>query len=156
MKLSDFTNYVGDVNLEYGGMFIDFSDYRHGYADCLKVTDLDSGCGFAGAVMVERITVYFDRHIAGKDEIKSALQSSGFESLDGLSIQARRFAVVESMAWYGLYDVVSDMSGDHRWIIQCEPDEETSFDGWIADIILGEDQDLFEYLYTTGYLSNFE
>ena len=43
--------YSGDVNAYYGGIWI-----RHcgDYCDAVEITDLDGGCGFAGAVLIER------------------------------------------------------------------------------------------------------
>ena len=49
--------YSGDVNLEYGGLFVNLDNVRYGYADVVEVTDLDSACGAAGMVLIEKGSV---------------------------------------------------------------------------------------------------
>jgi hypothetical protein len=152
--LADFENYTGDINLEYGGLFVDLSTFSDGYAEVLQVTDLDSGCGFDGAVMVERLTALFGRGFS--KQVKAALRTYGDFFPAGVTGKARKSWIVESCVAYGLYDPVEDYTGPHRWVIQCDPDGPKSFDGWTADIVLDEDQDLFGYLLDKGFLSEFE
>lgn len=178
VQLSDFRYYIGDVNLEYGGTFFDLSSWSHGYVPALRVTDLDSGCGFTGAVAVERLTICLD--CADLDDIQSAIDScdmrqrikgqsrSDSEKMDPNVVKAMidsdpsvgtKLEIAYCFMSYGLYDPVSDMSGPHRWVIQCDSDVDYApmeFDGWKASVRLSEDQDLFTYLLDNGYLSEFE
>ena len=118
--------YVGDVNIEYGGMFIDTSDVEHGYAEVLRVTDLDSACGAEGLVMIERLTVILDN----KDINVKALDSCGMlgESVGWLGL-------IESVVFYGYYDCVEDFTGPHRWIVVTSDytGNKQSWDGWKPD-----------------------
>ena len=38
--------YCGGVNVEYGGYYAKCDNPEWGYADCVRITDLDSGCGY--------------------------------------------------------------------------------------------------------------
>ena len=160
MELKDYEHYIGDVSLEHGGTFYDLSEWKYGYVNALRVTDLDSGCGFNGAVMVERLTIITDN----PDVIKSARECCGFEtpgSLPGRTSADRKLIIADCVMHYGHYDIVSDFMGDHRLIIQTESDEwdgynPMEFDGWKADVRLAECQDLFEYLQAEGWLSEFD
>jgi hypothetical protein len=49
--------FSGDVNLEHGGEFIDLSTWAYGYCSAVRITDLDSACGFTGAVMIEHLVI---------------------------------------------------------------------------------------------------
>jgi hypothetical protein len=153
-ELSEFKNYIGDVSLEYGGLFINLDNFKHGYADCLRVIDLENG-GTDGAVMVERITVCFD----DSKIVKDALKSCGWDKPIGKDAHSKQLCIVETVAGYGYYDPVSDMSGPHCWIL-VEYDSyatQEEIESWRGEIVrLTEDQDVFEYLYNEGFLSEFE
>ena len=125
--------YNGDVNLEYGGSFIDLSTWEHGYCSAVRVTDLDSGCGFTGAVMIEHIVI---NGTTEPTRIRQALRCCGPDSFRGFSKEAARHAIAESLMSYGYSD--PDDSWDnyqsfHREVLQLEPDGPMSFDGWKAD-----------------------
>lgn len=75
MTTQDRWVYQGDVSLEYGGTFIDLSTFADGYCDAVVVTDIDSGCGFRGASMIEHVV------ICGTDDskrIREAIDSCGW------------------------------------------------------------------------------
>jgi hypothetical protein len=160
-KTEDYKHYIGDVNLEYGGMFINLDDWKYGYSEVLRITDLDSGAGFNGAVMVERLTTITDN----PKEIWNAKKSYGWDkpySLPGRTSEDRKLALVEAITSYGYYDPDDGWDNYHRGyslIIQCDPDDDYApmeYDGWKADVRLSEDQDLLEYLEDNGYLQDFE
>ena len=165
---NDFKHYIGDCNLEYGGLFVNLEDFRDGYAECLRITDLDSACGFNNTVMVERITVLFDT----AERVKDALACCGltFEDLRKMPIESRKMAIVDACASYGHYDLVSDYGGDHRWIVKTWDawDKSTSFDGWQATNMIGYykkttkngieyscHQDIMSWLYYNGMLVDY-
>ena len=50
--------YIGNVNLEYGGMYI--TDLQEDYASVIEVTDLDSAAGAEGLTLIEHKTVILD------------------------------------------------------------------------------------------------
>lgn len=126
--------YSGDTNLEYGGVFIDVTDWRRGYCSAVRVTDLDSGCGFVGAVMIEHIT------INGTDDaeiIRRAYASCGWnlgrerpESMPPAGWKSfLRYLIAEALMSYWHCD-----TDDTRTeILQLEPDGPMQFDGWRAD-----------------------
>lgn len=128
---TDGWEYTGDINLEHGGMF-----YRgaidEGYADVVRVTDLDSGCGFSGAVLVEECTAIFatapgDCHYANT---QSALDCIG---LDKTPETCTIHELVEAAMAYGLYDPATNYARPVSHVFQCDDDGPMAFDGWKAD-----------------------
>jgi hypothetical protein len=126
--------YSGDVNLEYGGQFIDLSTWGDGYCSVVRVTDIDSGCGFRGAVMVEHGTIY------GMDDPKRVRQA--LNSVGGISARDWRPTADKASVKHGLRMGIADaMLGwgfcdydDCRTeIVQLDEDGPMAFDGWKAD-----------------------
>lgn len=132
----------GDVNLEHGGTFINLDTFGDGYCDAVVVTDLDSGCGFTGAVMVEHVV------INGTDDakrIREALRSCGYhmdfkamrERMSPAEIkQCLRHMIADSLCSYGHKDPDDSWDGycsHHTEILQLEADGPMKFDGWKAD-----------------------
>jgi hypothetical protein len=150
---ADYRYYVGDVNLEYGGFFVNLDNWRYCYADVLRVTDLDSGCGFTGAVLVERLTVFgWD----DREKVKNALRCCGWDRIPGTAAESRKLALVDALLSYGYYD---PDSYSPRLVIQTDSDADyapMTFDGWTAEVRLSEAEDLLEYLESEGLLSDFE
>ncbi len=126
-------HYTGDVNPEYGGVWIDLDNWDDGYCTAVRVTDLDSACGFRGAVMVEHVIA------CGTDDskrLREAMGCYGNPSLRGGSKESNRLYLAEALISYGHYD--PDDSWDsyqrhHTEILQLEPDGDMKFDGWKAD-----------------------
>jgi hypothetical protein len=127
--------YSGDGNLEYGGSFIDLSDWKWGYCNAVRVTDIDSGCGFRGAAMIEHVV------ICGVDDakrIRKAWQSCGYDF--NFSYLRRQFsaaevkvmlrhAIAEALLSYGYFDEDEQA----REVVQMEQNGPMKFDGWKAD-----------------------
>jgi hypothetical protein len=161
---SDYDNYSGDVNLEYGGMFVDLDDWQYKYADVLRITDLDSGCGFTGAVMIEHLTALVPEK---RDKMQSCLSVCGWDKgrLPGRTSKDRKMAMIEAIMAYGYYDPAQDFTGFHRTIIQCNAlsgdddydswNSPMEYDGWKADYRLGENETLLEWLENDGWLNDF-
>jgi hypothetical protein len=125
--------YMGDVNLEYGGTFFDFSDMKHGYVTTVEVTDLDSATGFRGAILIEERTVITDQ----KERWPSALSTIGASLLPNGDIDDNgrtlrkgslgwRMCLVYSLSSYGYCDT------DRSETIQPDPDGPLKYDGWEA------------------------
>lgn len=145
--------YSGDVSLEYGGLFIDLSTFSDGYCTAVRITDLDSGCGFTGAVMVEHIV------INGTDDskrIREALKSYGGLNCRNWAFIGRRetikenarMAIAEALESYGYTDPDDSWNGyqsHHTEILQLEADGPMTFDGWKADKRL-HNTDLKQYV----------
>ena len=134
-------DYCGDVNLEYGGLFIDLSTWGDGYCSAVRVTDLDSACGFDGAVMVEHIVIL---GVDDAERIRTALASCGglcarnWHAIgDKATIKHNlRHAIADALASYGYFDPDDSWNGYrsyHTEILQCEADGPMVFDGWKAD-----------------------
>lgn len=131
----DNYEYVGDVNLEYGGAFIDMSRWRDGYATCIRITDLDSACGFDGAVMIEHLVII---RPDDRGKLATVLLCCGVSPGDLLRLDsdARRLAIAESCLGYGLYDPDDSWDGYrsyHTEIVQTQADGPMAFGGWKAD-----------------------
>ena len=118
--------YSGDVNAEYGGIWI-----RHygDYCDAVEIIDLDSGCGFEGAVLIERRSVSLPRKLSeAKKRIRSALNSYGWTTHDLVSFgRGKRYAIWEALISYGYRDT------DSVETLQLSSDGPMKFDGWLAD-----------------------
>ena len=160
---NDFKNYVGDVSLESGGVFINLDDFKHGYANCLRTCELSP----QDTTMAERITVYFD----DPQKVKQALDGYDMAWFRSLPVESRKLIIIEACASYGLYDVVSDFMGDHRWIIHeyCPWWRDLNLDGWKLTNVIGYykkttkdgieyscHQDIMSWLYYNGMLVDYD
>jgi hypothetical protein len=155
-----YKHYSGDVNLEHGGFFANLDDWHSGYADVLRVTDLDSACGFDGAVMIERLAVIIPTNIK---EAKRIYSSCGWENgLPGDTSESRKMAIIDACLSYGAYDPHDGWDNYHTGyllIVQTESDPDfgpMKFDGWMADVRLGEGDDLLDHLEKNGYMHDFD
>lgn len=132
--LSNYWHFCGDVNLEHGGIFykLDPDDLQYGYCDAIRVTDLDSGCGFRGAVMIEHITVLW---LDDLEKINQGLDCCGWDcdTMAGLEPATRVGMIVDGAIAYGNYDPANCFPNHHLEILQLESDCEMTFDGWTAD-----------------------
>ncbi len=120
--------YIGDVNIEYGGAFYNLSTFDKGYVGTIRVTDLDSATGFDGAIMIESGIVYGT--LEPKD-VKDALECCGFdmhsEEWRTMSTKDKRLAIADSLQAY-------KGNGDSNPLIyQPERSNPDKFDGWQAE-----------------------
>jgi len=116
--------YSGDINLEYGGLFFATVDWQaYGYADAVRITDLDSATGFHGGVLIERIAILAPDT---PEKLKSCLSVIGAGNEEPTPE-----LVIEAALAYGLYDPVSDFTGPHSEIVTTDP-ENWEYDGWKA------------------------
>ena len=136
--------YQGDRNLEYGGSFIDISTFPNGYCTAVRVTDLDSGCGFRGAIMIEHVVI---NGTTDRQRVRQAIASCG-----GLARfpnrECVRHWVADCLLNYGFFDPDNSWDGYqsfHTEILQLEPDGPMTFDGWRADKRL-HNTDLRDYV----------
>ncbi len=141
MTTTDRWMFNGDVNLEYGGSFIDLSTWQDGYCAAVRVTDLGSGCGFAGAVLIEHVTIL---GVDDPERIRKALVACG-----GCSGRKRperttpnewkqcvRHEIADALLFYGYSDPDDGWDSyrsHHTEVVQCENDGPMKFDGWKAD-----------------------
>jgi hypothetical protein len=114
-------NYSGDVNLEYGGVFIDISDWENGYATAVRVQPYSDAGLQNNAWWIEELTVIKPR---SEQELKSVLDSCGWtidpkdSSLVGCggevvaapNTKEFRLAIADSCIGYGLYDTTISTS----------------------------------------------
>ncbi len=119
--------YTGDVNIENGGQYLDLEEFAKwkDFCPCVRITDLDSGCGFTGAVLIERGSVYIP-----EDETKrqAARDCCGYTKEE---TDKEPVLMVESMLAYGGMD---NDSYNGEIIIQTDKEGVIEFDGWKADI----------------------
>ena len=117
--------YSGDINLEYGGFFYNMENWEeNGYADAVRVTDLDSACGFTGGVLIERVTVL---RPDTPEEMKSCLETCGWENE-----KITREMEIEACLSYGKYDPAFDMFSPTNETVTTDPDS-WEYDGWKAE-----------------------
>jgi len=93
-------NYVGDVNLEYGGRYFRFDN---DYCEVCEVTDLGGACGADGLSLSERkVTSGFD----DKKRVQQALDCIGvpISWLRGKGKPAILLAIADGLFSYGYYD----------------------------------------------------
>lgn len=134
--------YSGDVTLEHGGAFFDLSTWDDGYVTAVRVTDLDSGCGFRGACLIEHVVINgTDR----PDRIRRALEScyGGAGSLGARNwrrtgrretVKANlRHAIADALMSYGFTDPDDYAQPCQSETVQLEPDGPMTFGGWRAD-----------------------
>lgn len=135
MTIHDKWHFCGDVNLEYGGTFIDLSTFMDGYCTAVRVTDLDGGCGFKGAVMVEHVVI---NGTTDKGRVKAALRSCGtsFPDWSNRTKEGVRHCIADALLSYGFTDpddAWDNYQSHHTEILQLESDGPMRFDGWKAD-----------------------
>lgn len=128
-------HYMGDVNLEHGGTFFNFSDMQHGYAKTVEIYEIPTATGlYPGAMLIGERTVSFDC----KELWPSALSCIGASLLPNGDIgddtgkplrkgtHAWRMCLVYALLSYGEYDTQRSEA------VQPNPDGPLSFDGWQA------------------------
>lgn len=128
-------HFTGDVNLEYGGSFIDLSTWRDGYCSAVRVTDLDSACGFTGACLIEHAVI---NGVTDTARVRQAMRYAGLENgfCRGMSKLAIRHAIAEALMSYGYADPDDGWDGyqsGNSETVQTEANGPMVFDGWKAD-----------------------
>ena len=118
--------YFGDVNLEYGGYYWKCDDVSWDYADVIRITDLDSGCGFDGGVLVERLSAFIDPG----ERMDDALACIGYD--EGEYGPADLGTRIDAALAYGLYDPAGDQYTPDNEILQTMEDEPMGGEGWKA------------------------
>ena len=131
--------YSGDVNIEYGGTFADIDprEFKWGYCNVVRVTDLDSACGFDGACLIEKLTVHVDAK-----RIKQGMQCVGLTVRDlqrVKGLEGKLFAMVDAVMAYGYFDV------EQSEVVQTREGGPMRFDGWRAEKFI-RPQDLRGYV----------
>jgi len=154
IKLGDFKHYIGDVNLEDGGIFFGIEDAKHGYVSFLEVIDLDSAAGIGDCVLVERGTVGIEDE---KINVQ-ALQYCG-QTLEDLGQGDAR--ILQLAYANASYSSTRDLDAYVPSLIIWQPfnpetDPKPDASEWHAEFVQLADKDLFEYLLDQGYLSEFE
>lgn len=120
--------FSGDVNLEYGGTYFDLSEWDNGYIDAVRVTDLDSACGFDGAVMIEKIVILVDEKYFAE-----SLECCGWTTDDlDLETESGRLMMADALLSYGHFDPANDYYEPENEVIQTLDDGPMSFNGWKA------------------------
>lgn len=127
--------YNGDVSLEHGGTFFDLDDdWKYGYVSFVRVTDLDSACGFEGAILIEHGTA---NGTDDAERIRKALKSCGCSARTfnvGLKDAKKakeciRHMIADALVSYGF----CDYDGVRQEVVQMLPDGPMKYDGWKAD-----------------------
>lgn len=146
-------HYQGDINLEYGGTFMNFADWKHGYANVVEVTDLDSACGFAGAVLIEERTVTIDdasRYAGALSTIGATMLPNGDIDDNGQTTYRKntlawRMCLVWALNAYGAHEI------DRSDVVQPDRSEPVKFEGWHATRIRSDSLRAFVRKQYLGY-----
>lgn len=121
--------YCGDGSAEHGGIWV---KHEGDYASFVEITDLDSACGFTGAVMIEKgSTGLYGQGLRDNiKRIKQALDCYGVSVADlGVMKREERHACIwRALAAYG----IKDIEEHETEILQLEPGEEMEFESWTA------------------------
>jgi hypothetical protein len=133
--------FAGDGNLEYGGSFIDLDTFNDGYCSAVRVTDLDSACGFRGACLIEHMVI---NGTTDPTRIREAIRSWGGMKVGprpkGMTAEERktglRHWIADALLSYGYAD--PDDSWDnyrshYMEVVQMDPEASMKFDGWKAN-----------------------
>lgn len=124
--------YTGDVNLKYGGLYVncDLDHYEWGYLECTEICDLDGACGATGMVLIEKFTVNLS-----KERVVECLETIGQTVEDLLRMDTERAMLTLAYAFrsYGYCDPRSDNYHAHSIIVQTVPGASMKFDGWTAE-----------------------
>lgn len=129
-------DYIGDINLEHGGIYINMEDWeKYDYANAVEICDLDGGAGFDGAVMIRSLTLLKP---TTDEMLKSVLSCVGHESktVTALDLAYASFA-------YGYYDADEYKPEE---IIQLDQNDLMEYDGWVANFRAPENFNLKEYV----------
>lgn len=115
-------DYVGDVNLEYGGVYFDLSNWEYGYVDALEVSDL-SDCGVEGGVEIRELVIEIDN----PEHYAEVFKSCGL-SLNDLpeDEHTKQLMITEALYRYGWYYILEDHLGLHTEIVQCDEEQWTT------------------------------
>ncbi len=143
-------DYSGDMNIVHGGVFIDISDWQWGYCRALRVMDLDSGCGFSGGLLIERLTIITpeieptDENLTAiwaDEHCKGAFTCCGTDpdEFREASVETRKRWLAENLLGYGRYD-----PDDFEEVIQTDPDGPVDFESWHAKRV--SEDDLNDYI----------
>ena len=125
-------HYNGDINVEYGGSWVNLDNWEHDYCECVRVTDLDSGCGATGMVMIEHVVI-----LLNKDKWIDALNCCGLSvgELLAMDSDSRKLCLADCLLSYGFYDPDESWNGYSRhWceVIQTEQNEPLNQEGFKA------------------------
>lgn len=127
------TVYSGDVNPEYGGMFVDLSTWTRGFVGLTRLTDM-SNAECDGIVAVEQGYL----NIPKPTTILSALNSSG--GIRGKTSKDRQLSIVDALVFYMGFDV------DRTLYIQTDQDQPMNVNGLKADIRLSDRESILDWL----------
>ncbi len=96
-------NYIGDINPEYGGVWLKFDPAYPYVLDFVETVDM-SNAGCEGIVIIQKGTVPID--CCSRSTLKSALECSGtmMRDLSALDREKRRVRVAYDLLFYGFRD----------------------------------------------------
>lgn len=138
---NEYKNYIGDVNLEYGGTFYNLDDYSRGSAYGLRVDDID---GIAN--LITRIDIMIEERL-----LAEALECSGIEENEELPPLLIAYAIASYMADTDPYFEPFILTHDKNWICR-----DNAIMYRCPIILLKHNQDVFTYLRSNGYLKGYK
>ncbi len=146
-------HYTGDVNPQYGGIWIDLTDFAHGDTRAVRCIDLESATGFTGAVLIERGTI---QSTAFLERIRQSLEDTRGEDARAILMRLRllgsaelcdsdKLRICAALADYGCFEQYQALydEDDNARAVQLDPDGPLMYDGWSAGFL---DEDLSTYI----------
>lgn len=158
-SITDLKNYVGDVNIEYGGKWYNPADLKHGLVECLEVIDLDSAAGIDNTLLVIDGTIYIPD---SKEDRMSALRCIGQDTIPDLdTAQGKAMLIDACHAYYGTEPSSDFISTGYTELYIQFFDDDPIPDGpqyaKHADFyVLSPDVDVLEWLHEHFDLGRFE
>lgn len=145
-----FVSYYGDIDLRYGGTFVDLSTWDDGFVEYLEVMDLASSVGYDWAVLVVNDVVEIDNGEAVTASLKTWGQD--WQELARTPPMTRRLIIASCLVqYYG-----TPMYPLRKEVIQTIPHGDMVHHGMEADYRLESGEELFDYLLRRGYLTNYK
>lgn len=127
------TVYLGDVNPEYGGLFVDLSTWSQGWVGLTRLTDM-SNADSDWIVAIEQGSL----SIPPPKTITSSLICCG--GVRGRTSKDRQLSIVDALVSYMGFDV------DRTIYIQTEQSQPMTVNGLKADIRLSEYESILDWL----------
>lgn len=131
--------YTGDIDIKQGGMFLNIAEFKKwgDFCPVIKITDLDSACGFEGGILIQSGSIYCP--IEDQEKLKSALEcccyvmtSEGLNTgREVLKPDSEFYWILIAECFDAYHGIELDIGGEV--ILQIDPDSPMeSREGWVA------------------------
>lgn len=105
--------YFGDGNIAYGGYFVNLDTWDDGFADVVRVTDMDGAAGVKDVLLIEHLVIYTGSLEDKRDKtLRLAISGTGLGYNDVMDMPElqKKHHIVDALLTYGAYDL------DDAWL----------------------------------------